>query len=137
IKPGWIRVNFNYFLSEPVVEYILDAVDLAASEGWRLMPQYRFESATGLWRHVRGQGEPPMSLHDIDYTSGSMRYVPHSHREPETVLAGYLREARAILAAAPDGRPVPATALTPDVEALRWFWLPEEIAADTAFAGRR
>ncbi|HEX7950904.1 MAG TPA: aminotransferase class V-fold PLP-dependent enzyme [Candidatus Limnocylindrales bacterium] len=132
IKPGWIRVNFNYFLSEPVVDYILDAVDLAASEGWRLMPQYRFESATGLWRHVRGQGEPPMSLHDIDYASGSMRYVPHSHREPETVLAGYLREARAILAGEPDHRPVPATALTADVEALRWFWLPEEIAAATA-----
>lgn len=146
IKPGWVRVNFNYFLSEPVVDYILDAVDLAASEGWRLLPQYRFESATGLWRHVRGQGEPPMSLHDIDYSSGSMRYVPHSHREPETVLAGYLREARAILAAEPDDRPVPSTPLTADVEALRWFWLPEEIAeagaapraaAMTAPAGHR
>jgi hypothetical protein len=75
-----------------------------------------------------------MSLHDIDYTTGSMRFVPHSHREPETVLAGYLREARAILAAEPDDRPVPATELTADVEALRWFWLPEEIAGAGATA---
>ncbi len=30
IKPGWVRVNFNYFISEPVFEYILDAVDQVA-----------------------------------------------------------------------------------------------------------
>ena len=26
IKPGWVRVNFNYFISEPVFTYIVDAV---------------------------------------------------------------------------------------------------------------
>ena len=31
IKPGWIRVNFNYFISEAVFEFILDAVDLVAT----------------------------------------------------------------------------------------------------------
>ena len=30
IKPGWVRVNFNYFISEAVFEFILDAVDLVA-----------------------------------------------------------------------------------------------------------
>jgi selenocysteine lyase/cysteine desulfurase len=129
IKPGWVRVNFNYFLSDTVVDYILDAVDMAATDGWRLLPQYRFEPATGLWRHVRGQGEPPMSLHDIDYASGEMRYVPHSRREPETALAGYLAEARRILADQPDDRPIEPHRLTDDVEALRWFWLPEEVVA--------
>jgi len=33
IKPGWVRVNFNYFISEMVFEFILDAVDLVATEG--------------------------------------------------------------------------------------------------------
>jgi selenocysteine lyase/cysteine desulfurase len=138
IKPGWVRVNFNYFLSETVVDYILDAVDLAATDGWRLLPQYRFEPATGLWRHVRGQGEPPMSLHDIDYTSGEMRFTPHSRREPESVLAEYLAEARRILADQPDDRPIEPTRLTDDVEALRWFWLPEEVgmARDPAGVSR-
>ena len=46
IKPGWVRVNFNYFISEAVFEFILEAVELVASEGWRLLPQYRFEPAT-------------------------------------------------------------------------------------------
>ncbi|HEY2916440.1 MAG TPA: aminotransferase class V-fold PLP-dependent enzyme, partial [Candidatus Limnocylindrales bacterium] len=128
IKPGWVRVNFNYFLSETVVDYILEAVDLVASDGWRLLPQYRFEPATGLWSHVRGRGDPPMSLHDIDYAGGSMHFVPKSRREPESVLAGYLAEARRVLSGQPDDRPVEPHHLDDGVESLRWFWLPEEIA---------
>jgi hypothetical protein len=33
IKPGWVRVNFNYFISEPVFTYIVDAVRLIARDG--------------------------------------------------------------------------------------------------------
>ena len=53
IKPGWVRVNFNYFISEAVFDYVVRAVELVAREGWRLLPWYRFEPATGLWRHAR------------------------------------------------------------------------------------
>ena len=31
IKPGWVRVNFNYFISETVFDFILAAVDLVAT----------------------------------------------------------------------------------------------------------
>ena len=44
IKPGWVRVNFNYFISETVFRYILEAVELVARHGWRLLPQYRFDA---------------------------------------------------------------------------------------------
>ena len=47
IKPGWVRVNFNYFISEAVFEFILGAVELVASDGWRLLPHYRFEPDSG------------------------------------------------------------------------------------------
>ncbi|HEX3213435.1 MAG TPA: aminotransferase class V-fold PLP-dependent enzyme, partial [Actinomycetota bacterium] len=30
IKPGWVRVNFNYFISEVVFDYLLEAVNLVA-----------------------------------------------------------------------------------------------------------
>src|SRR5438105_5320386 len=46
IKPGWVRVNFNYFISDAVFEYILEAVDLVATDGWKLLPQYDFDEAT-------------------------------------------------------------------------------------------
>ena len=51
IKPGWVRVNFNYFLSETQFQFILDAIHLVARDGWRLLPHYRFDPDTGEWRH--------------------------------------------------------------------------------------
>jgi len=137
IKPGWVRVNFNYFISDAVFDFMVEAVDLVARDGWRLLPQYRFDPLSGLWRHHAGAPEPPLSLLDIRYEDGAMRYTAHRHREPESRLAAYLEEARALLTAPP---PVPAGAAEPiavgaDFEHLRWFWLPaeaaEELAADT------
>ena len=45
IKPGWVRVNFNYFLSDAVADYIVEAVRLVARDGWRLLGDYRFDTA--------------------------------------------------------------------------------------------
>jgi len=136
IKPGWIRVNFNYFISEAVFEFILDAVDIVASDGWRLLPEYRFDPATGMWRHRSERGEAPLSLRDVAYDDGTMRFTAHRHQAPDSSLAGYLIEARRILAgpraAVPE--PLERSATGPDFEDLRWFWLPEEIDAELARA---
>jgi hypothetical protein len=133
IKPGWIRVNFNYFISEAVFDFLLRAVALVARQGWRLVPWYRFEPATGLWRHAAGSPEAPLSLYDIEYEAGGLRYPAHRHREPESRLAGYLDEAARILedpaaVLGPSPEPEPLTVGT-DFESLRWFWLPDEIRA--------
>ena len=129
IKPGWVRVNFNYFISEAVFDYILDAVELVARDGWRLLPRYRFEPESGLWRHRDGLAEPPLSLGDIKYQSGGMRYASHRHRAPESRLADHLADARAILAEQPEAVDGPDAAVSADFEALRWFWMPSEVAA--------
>ena len=133
IKPGWIRVNFNYFISEAVFDFLVRAVALVARDGWRLVPWYRFEPATGLWRHAAGSPEPPLSLDDIVYDASGLHYPAHRHHEPEASLATYLAEAERIMAdpvaaLGPPPEPEPLTVGT-DFEALRWFWLPEEIAA--------
>ena len=132
IKPGWVRVNFNYFLSEAVFDFIVRAVALVARDGWRLAPWYRFEPATGLWRHVGGAPEPPLSLRDLRFGADGVGYRAHRHREPESRLAEYLAEAERTLAdpVAALGSPPPAETLPVDAdfEDLRWFWLPEELA---------
>lgn len=128
IKPGWVRVNFNYFISESVFEYILAAVELVARDGWKLLPLYDFDPATGLWRHIDGQPEPPLSLDGIRYEAGRMVYESHRHREPEDQLAAYLDEARQLLAGSPAPAPPPESyAVGPDFETLRWFILPSEV----------
>jgi hypothetical protein len=118
-------VNFNYFISEAVFEFMLDAVDLVATDGWRLLPEYRFDAVNGLWTHAAGPPEPPLSLRDIRYSDTEVPRSAHRHLEPETALPRYLEEARRILAAP---RQTPERVqLSSDFEQLRWFWLPHEI----------
>ena len=136
IKPGWVRVNFNYFISDAVFEYILDAVDLVATDGWKLLPEYEFDEDSGLWRHAAGLADPPMSLHDISYGPAGMVASTHRRRrEPESSLATYLADARRRFSeTASDTAATEAVASTrsADFEALRWFWLPEEVGAAVA-----
>jgi selenocysteine lyase/cysteine desulfurase len=136
IKPGWVRVNFNYFISQTVFDYILEAVELVARHGWRLLPHYRFEPASGLWRHAGGQVEAPLSLHDIRYTASGVAFTAHHRREPESRMADYLAEARSLLAdpPAPQARPQASLdlAVGTDFEGLRWFLMPDEAAAELA-----
>ena len=71
IKPGWTRVSFNYFISEAVFDYLVEAVDLVATHGWRLLPAYRFDPVTGLWRHRDGPVEPPLRLTELAYEAAT------------------------------------------------------------------
>lgn len=125
IKPGWVRVNFNYFISDAVCQYIIDAVLLVARAGWRLLPDYRFDAEHGLWRHRSGPVEPPLRLTQVTYDAdGEMSYPRFDDRAPESALPGYLDEARVILAAAHPSADAPAVGLSDDFEHLRWFELP-------------
>jgi selenocysteine lyase/cysteine desulfurase len=130
IKPGWVRVNFNYFISETVFEFLLDAVDLVATEGWRLVPDYTFCPISGRWIHKGGIPVPPRSLGDLSYRSGRLEYRARRATEPEWVLRGYLDEARATMMRAPVPVEQPDPALSADFEVLRWFPLPGEIASE-------
>jgi selenocysteine lyase/cysteine desulfurase len=131
IKPGWVRINVNYFLSDAVVDYLVDAVALVADHGWRLLPDYTFDPATALWRHRSGPVEPPLRLSQVAYDrrTGAMTYPRHDEPVPESALPGYLAEARRILddacaRSADCDEPAAAGAVSADFEALRWFELP-------------
>jgi len=131
IKPGWTRVSFNYFISEAVFQYLVDAVDLVAKHGWKLLPEYRFDAATGLWRHRNGAVEPPLRLSQLSYdaATGELRRPPlAAARAPESALAEYLDDARRRLEASPEWEPSEphAGAMSAEFEHLRWFDLPDE-----------
>ncbi len=131
IKPGWVRVNFTYFLSEPVFAFVLDAVDLVANEGWKLLPWYRFDAATGLWHHRDGTPEAPMTLDAVSFDVDGLHSTTHRHHEREPALQRYLSEARTLLADPPATPEADADGPRGEAfERLRWFWLPEELAAD-------
>jgi selenocysteine lyase/cysteine desulfurase len=135
IKPGWVRVNFNYFISETVFQFVLDAVHFVATHGWKLLPYYRMDVASGQWAPRRSRPAPARRLDDLSYRSGKLEYRALHATEPEWALEGYLKEAERIVAeaeaelrqnAAPSLGDAP---LPPVLVRLRWFPLPSVIAA--------
>jgi selenocysteine lyase/cysteine desulfurase len=81
IKPGWVRVSFNYFVSDAVFRYLVDAVDLVATHGAKLLPDYHFDPYTGLWRHRAGSGPEaaPMRLTSLSYDGDGRLRWPGEH----------------------------------------------------------
>ena len=112
-KLSLLRVSFGYFMSDAVVDYIVAAVNLLANEGWKLLPLYRFDPDTGLWRHrsARPASDRPATA-------------------PESVLPGYLEEARRILRGVVPVR-AEDPALSRSFERIRWFPLPGEAMAES------
>jgi selenocysteine lyase/cysteine desulfurase len=125
IKPGWVRVNFNYFISEPVFTYLVHAVDLVARYGWALLADYRFDITSGLWRHRSGPVEPPLRLADLHYDdAGSLVHPHHDDRAGEEALLEHLADGRDLLEAAARRPRGPAAQLSPELAHLQWFELP-------------
>jgi selenocysteine lyase/cysteine desulfurase len=125
VKPGWARVNLNYFISPATADYIAAAVELIAADGYRLLPDYRFDPHTGLWRHRGGPPRLQIALDDVVFAAdGSLRYPSRHGRAGEDAFASYLRQARTVLAALPARIADGPTGLSPEFEALRWFPLP-------------
>ena len=128
IKPGWTRLNFNYFISPATCDYIIAAVHLIADQGWKLLTDYTFDPATALWRHRAAPVEPPLRLTQLHYDVDGTLHYPQAHlHADESAYPDYLNRARTLLASRPD---TPTwdedelTGLSDDFEALRWFPLP-------------
>lgn len=51
LRPGFTRLSLPYFMSEPEVMFVMEAVKMVATEGWKLLPQYIVNPETGEWRH--------------------------------------------------------------------------------------
>jgi selenocysteine lyase/cysteine desulfurase len=128
VKPGWVRVNFNYFISDEVFEFILAAVHMVADHGWRLLGEYRFEPRSGLWKHRAGSVKPPASLREVTYGPDGMRYPDHRYEAGEADLPRILEEAERIFRGAPAvaSATYDGPSLSDDFERLRWFPLPGE-----------
>jgi len=123
IKPGWVRVNFNYFISDTVADYVIEAVRLVARDGWRLLGDYDFDATSGRWRHHDGPVEPPLRLRQVTFEDGRLTYPRQQERAGEEMLAVHLEDGRRLLAAA-TAPSCPEGSVNADFDQLRWFDLP-------------
>lgn len=137
LRPGFVRLNFNYFLTELEVQYVLDAIEFIANEGWKLLPKYAFRTDTNEWHHQNAKKLPGRKwLGDISYMSGKMEYPKRiQDKSSESDFPRYLEEARKAVESAvqeyQDNRLMDTyeddhLLLRDDAERLRWFVYPEE-----------
>ncbi len=118
LKPGWVRLGFNYFFDDETVDYIISAVDLIATHGWRLLPDYGFNPHTGVWRHKNANTAGMPSLTQISYAADQPRAPAPQHTLAEQLLLGeqILQQANAC----PCEHPAMAKG------DLRWFLTPQD-----------
>jgi selenocysteine lyase/cysteine desulfurase len=125
IRPGWARLNFNYFISDAVCDFLIDAVGIVAADGYRLLADYLFDPEKGLWHHRAGTADPPLRLTDVQFDrNGLLCAPPPIERAGEDSFPHLLKSAHDLLAARPAEVDDGPTGLSDEFEALRWFPLP-------------
>ncbi|QFT53708.1 aminotransferase class V-fold PLP-dependent enzyme [Microbulbifer sp. THAF38] len=126
LRPGWVRLNFNYFIDDDTFEYLLEAVALVSRHGWRLLPYYTFDTAQGVWRFQQEKLGPVVSLAEMDFFAGEI----NKEEKPQSLrtLSDYLAIAKEELCRARPEAHYCELTLPADAEALRWFASPREAA---------
>ncbi|RSH85377.1 hypothetical protein EHS25_004773 [Saitozyma podzolica] len=94
VKPGWVRLGFNYFISEATFRFILDAVDFVAEYGPAFLALYHFDVGSGIWSNRSGRKSITLRLHDIQYGRDDTGPGGWHSKLTEAMMRRYLDEAR-------------------------------------------
>lgn len=96
IKPGWCRIGFHYVFDKLEVDYLLDAIEFVAEQGYLFLSDYQFDHETGAWAHKHWSDKvPQLSVQEAlqatvlspDLTSESTR---KAHYQNNLKIAGEL-----------------------------------------------
>lgn len=121
MRPGWVRLGFNYFFDDETVHYIISAILFISENGLRFLSDYTVDASQGVWRHKYATFDSPSSIKDF-----------WTHKiEAQTLdfqrLSTFLTVA-ADLAATRDVPIMKQNAIfDPECEGLRDFWMPHDV----------
>ena len=120
-RPGWVRLNFNFFLDAQTVEFILAAVRFIARRGAEMLAYYGCDAVSGRWRVEGTAIEPAFGFADLCDWSSSDAAVAADYPGFATALAEAERLADAATPCRANGDAVTSN---PD----RWFALAGDAA---------
>ncbi|XP_058791070.1 uncharacterized protein LOC131664190 [Phymastichus coffea] len=136
LRPGFARLTFPYFMSEMEVAFVLEALKMVATEGWKLLPQYMLNPETGEWRHhTNSVFKDRRWLGAIRYTDGRMSaserrisgagVFPQSYSDCLQTARNIFNRARKMAQRCP--MQIDRSVFFDEKsERLRWFMLPHE-----------
>ncbi|SHF57646.1 Selenocysteine lyase/Cysteine desulfurase [Microbulbifer donghaiensis] len=127
LRPGWVRLNFNYFIDEETFEYLVRAVELVAEHGWRLLPYYRFDGSHGVWRFQDIKTRPAASLAELDFHQLTLPVEPTETDPADISLRVQLAVAERELCRDRRDAVRYSLELPAEAEQLRWFVAPQEV----------
>ncbi|KAI9914156.1 hypothetical protein PsorP6_006312 [Peronosclerospora sorghi] len=142
LRPGFTRMSFPYFMSTAVLDYVLEAVNFVAADGWKFLPLYKFNHKSGVWKHhSRFHKFPNRKWISHFATALETKTRSKSLPQDDEALAAHrsenLAQARR-LASELNRKTLPTQVVAAsasqmldeaDDEALRWFVYPSEVAA--------
>lgn len=85
-KPGWARINLNYFISHDESEFIVEAVSQIAEHGWKLLPQYVQDPVSGQYLHRTAFDEEGEEIFDASkyYSISDLQIINNSQLNHDT-----------------------------------------------------
>lgn len=129
MRPGWVRLSFNYFISEESFLYILRAIELIAEHGWRLLASYEYDKESGIWSYHGNKMALKLSLTDISYDSGRMSLADTLSTAQSRHLDEYLKQAEDILRKEKQTKRK-SISLPKSAETLRWFTVAQDLVKE-------
>ncbi len=120
LRPGWVRLNFNYFISNQEFDYILQALKMVSQHGWRMLPFYKLDKASN-WRYQGDNISNSLSLRHLSFSDKPNRHK--SNDKPD--FKALLKEALSVLLTPEYQRLHFELTLPEEAEKLRWFILPQ------------
>jgi selenocysteine lyase/cysteine desulfurase len=73
IKPGWVRINLHYTLTEEDVDFIIKAIQFIARSGHLFLKIYAFNLKTGEWRHLQATEHDVVFSIDTDFSPQTVK----------------------------------------------------------------
>ncbi|CAH0719206.1 unnamed protein product, partial [Brenthis ino] len=135
LRPGFCRVSLPFFMSENELAFVLEALKMVATEGWKILPQYVVNSQTGQWtHHTCSVLRDKKSLYSLRFNDGQITaherrisgpgIFPQTHTECLQTARNLFSRARKL--AMKCSTVEPEYSFNPKIDYLRWFMLPKE-----------
>jgi selenocysteine lyase/cysteine desulfurase len=125
IKPGWCRVSLHYVMDDIEVDYILNAIEFVADQGYRFLPQYNFDIHSGAWQHKADSGYLEGFSLDAALDCGAYQSRALSEGERKLLYSAYLHEARTLSAELASEQAPEEHSLEAELETLKFFSVPQ------------
>jgi selenocysteine lyase/cysteine desulfurase len=125
IKPGWCRISMHYVMDDIETDFILDAVEFVANQGFLFLPMYNFDVHSGAWLHKSDCG--CMEGFSLDAALECRGYQSRTLSEGERRLlySSYLNEAKALAGKLAEEQPPGEHLLETELESLKFFSVPQ------------